>query len=411
MTVVTRYIARVRDLEGNHPVHGGDWFRVVTQDNPRGEFGTRAWAQDILERAIANYRYGGLAGHTDDVQVNIDTPLDKVVINDWLYGNVVPIADVPYRYRAVYRDTLRRAALAAQRYGHRVYVSSSFRFYADQVRAWNRYLAGGPLAARPGTSDHEFGLALDIPNARNTPELIRELRKLNMIDDVPSEIWHVANHAQRRLDWYPFFDERSRKFPVTAVAPAQDLVSRTWTTTVVLDQGREGACTGFATAHELDAEPDHVEGVSAELALQLYHRAQQIDEWPGEDYSGSSVLAAVTAAKELGYIEEFRWAFGEDDLAVAIANIGPAVLGVTWYEGMAEPVDGYIAPTGQVLGGHAIACIGIDVETGDYLLLNSWGPSWGDGGVVRIKRTDVRKLLAEGGEACIPLVRRAATCV
>lgn len=410
MTLVTRYIARVRDLEGNHPTHGGDWFRVTTLDNPRGEFGTRAWAQDVLDRAIANYRYGGLAGHTDDVQVDVDLPVVKV--NDWLYGNIVPIADVPYRYRAVYRDTLMRAALAASRYGHRVYVSSSFRFYADQLAAWNRYLAGGPLAARPGTSDHEFGLALDIPNARNIPALIRELRRVNLIDDVASEIWHVSNHAQRRLDWYPHFDERSRDYPVTAVAPTQDLVSRTWLTTVVLDQGREGACTGFATAHELDAEPDHVEGVSAELALQLYHRAQQLDEWPGENYSGSSVLAAVTAAKELGYIAEFRWAFGEDDLAIAVSNVGPAVLGITWYEGMSETDEnGYIEPTGAVVGGHAIACIGIDVETGDYLLLNSWSAAWGRDGVARIKREHVRKLLAEGGEACIPLVRRTAPCV
>ena len=41
---------------------------------------------------------------------------------------------------------------------------------ADQERAYALYLSGrGPLAARPGTSAHEFGLAMDInpwPSAR-----------------------------------------------------------------------------------------------------------------------------------------------------------------------------------------------------------------------------------------------------
>lgn len=404
---VRRYIARVRDLEGDHPKHGDDWFRVITRSNMSGLWGTRAIAQSTLERAIENYPHGRLVGHTDSVIV--DAPgatLATIKVDDWLYGNVVPIADVPLRFRAAYRDTLKRAALAASRYGHRVYVSSSFRFYADQQRVWLAYLNGGPLAARPGTSAHEFGLAVDIPNARLNESLIRELRKVGLVDNVPSEIWHVENKAWRRLDYVPVFDERSRSYPVTAIA-AGELQTRTWTTSIVLDQGQEGACTGFAVAHELDAEPDHVADVDAELATALYKRAQQIDEWPGEDYSGSSVLAAVTAAKELGYIAEFRWAFGEADLALAVSTVGPAVIGVNWHEGMSDPdEDGFLHPDGELVGGHAILVKGIDLERDAYLLQNSWGQGWGELGEAWLSREDMRALLAAGGEACIPLVRR-----
>jgi D-alanyl-D-alanine carboxypeptidase len=195
---VRRYVARVHDLEGDHPKHAGDWFRVKTTSNPMGEYTTRRAAKAALERAIASYPHGKLAGHVDDVIVDKPLTLDNVKIDKWLKGDVVPIREVPKQLRGDYEDTLRRAALASARYGSPVYVSDSFRSRELQQQRWEAYLAGGPLAARPGTSDHERGLSLDIPNARNTPALIRELRKLEMIDDVASEQWHVTNMARKR---------------------------------------------------------------------------------------------------------------------------------------------------------------------------------------------------------------------
>lgn len=195
---IRRYIARVHDLEGDHPKHGDDWFRVTTRSNPTGLYGTRKAAAAALERAIDNYPHGRLAGHTGDVIVDKPLTLENIVIDDWLKGDVVPIRQVPARYRDDYENTLRRAALAAARYGSPVWVSDSFRSRALQQQRWEAYLAGGPLAAIPGTSDHERGLSLDIPNARNTPGLIRELRKLEMIDDVASEQWHVTNMARKK---------------------------------------------------------------------------------------------------------------------------------------------------------------------------------------------------------------------
>lgn len=410
-----RYLARVRDAEGNHPKHGDDWFRVSTRDNLTGLYGTRAWAEDALDRAKATYRFGELVGHTADVIVPAPGPtLTTIRINDWLIGNVTPIADVPVAFRAQYRATLQRAALAAYRYGHTVYVSSSFRTRAEQQRLYDNYIYhGGPLANVPGTSKHERGLALDIPNARNTPGLIVELRKLGLVDDVPTEIWHVTNHAplrsivgpqERTFDWISRHDERSRLYAVASHVAGEELVTQIWDTPVTLDQGREGACTGFATAHELNAEPCVVP-VDNSMAQALFHRARELDEWPGEDYEGSSVLAAVKAAMERGfYVEGYRWAFAEENLALAVSTIGPAILGIPWMEGMERPdADGFLHATGEVVGGHAILCKGIDVERDAYLLHNSWGPSWGLEGDAWISRDDLRALLADHGEACIPI--------
>ena len=47
-------------------------------------------------------------------------------------------------------------------YGGRLLIASGRRSYAEQRVLWNRYLAGGTLAARPGTSLHERGAAADL---------------------------------------------------------------------------------------------------------------------------------------------------------------------------------------------------------------------------------------------------------
>jgi hypothetical protein len=68
---------------------------------------------------------------------------------------------------------------------------------------------------------------------------------------------------------------------------------------LILDQGSEGACTGFGLAalinylqfhwsafHKTSMAPP----VSERM---LYHLARRYDEWPGEDYDGSSCRGAM----------------------------------------------------------------------------------------------------------------------
>lgn len=131
--------------------------------------------------------------------------LANIKVDRYLTGNIVPVRKVARAHRKAYRDTIARLALAAHRAGYgpggskgKVYVSSSYRPRAEQQRLYDLYLAGrGPLAARPGTSAHERGLAIDVPDVRLTRPLIDECRRLLLKDDVPSEKWHLTNHARQ----------------------------------------------------------------------------------------------------------------------------------------------------------------------------------------------------------------------
>lgn len=205
------------------------------------------------------------------------------------------------------------------------------------------------------------------------------------------------------------FDEKSRQYPVRKLITAAKPRSYTWGCSLWLDQGVEGACTGFSVAHEAAAKPVTVQGISYSTAMAIYRRAREIDEWPGEDYDGSSVLAAIKAGKERGWFTEYRWAFGIDDLRMAIGHKGPAVLGINWYEGMHDTdADGFIRPTGALSGGHAILCNGYNARSDVFRLHNSWGKGWGIRGECFIAGSDLARLLKEQGEACIPIVRGGA---
>ncbi len=204
------------------------------------------------------------------------------------------------------------------------------------------------------------------------------------------------------------FDERSRAYPIrTLLAGISIPRSYTWSCGVQLDQGNVGACVGFSWAAELAARPVVVPAISNDTGLSLYHSAQLIDEWAGEAYEGTSVLAGAKVVQMAGLVDEYRWAFSFDDLILAIGYKGPAVLGINWFEGMDWPDagTGIVHATGALRGGHAILANGVSIRNGLVRLHNSWGPWWGYKGDCFISFDDLRKLLAERGEACIPVRR------
>lgn len=204
----------------------------------------------------------------------------------------------------------------------------------------------------------------------------------------------------------PLFDPRSRNFAIRDVVTKKPR-SYTWRVNAYLDQRREGACVGFSFAHELAAVPKAIKGVTDDLGLKIYKEAQKIDYWEGEDYSGTSVLAGAKICQSLGYFDEYRWAFGLDDLVLAVGSTGPAILGVNWYEGMFYPNSyGFIEATGSLAGGHAILCNSVDLKKQTFKLHNSWGRSWGKDGTCLVSWDTMKRLLDEQGEACIPMLRK-----
>lgn len=224
--------------------------------------------------------------------------------------------------------------------------------------------------------------------------------------NVPLPLRDGTQTLDARLDRLVQFDERSRNYPIRATIESDQPRTKWWRHTAKLNQRSEGACVGFAWAHELNTAPIEVEGMTDEYARGLYKRAQQIDPWPGEDYEGTSVLAGAQTVEERGFLDEYRWAFGIDDVILTLSWHGPVVLGVNWYYGMYFPDAGhYIRPGGQLVGGHAIMAIAYNHEHKVVYLLNSWGAGWGWNGLCRIKVADLATLLREDGEACVPVLR------
>lgn len=208
------------------------------------------------------------------------------------------------------------------------------------------------------------------------------------------------------------FDERSRNFPIRTLVEGLSPRSYVWRIDERLDQKSSSACVGFAFAAELAARPVEVPGVTNETGLKIYEEARKHDQFPGENYHGSSVLGGVKAVKHLWptAFESYRWCFSVDDLALAVSYSGPTVIGVNFYRDMYNPdSSGYVKPGGGLVGGHAMLVRGINVTLRHFRVLNSWSERWGKNGECFISFDDMHRLLSERGEACVVVRRRQVT--
>jgi hypothetical protein len=227
-----------------------------------------------------------------------------------------------------------------------------------------------------------------------------------------------------RLDLVEQVDERNAEYPVSeALTVGAPVEVRDWQIWTVLNQGAQGACVGFAFTHDVTADPQEWKmakvfpgseaKAGATFARSVYFDAQRIDEYRGGEYpgasprmQGTSLLAGAKVMHRLGYMEAYRWATSVDDLAAAVSQIGPAILGCTWYANMIDTDDeGLIHATGRRVGGHAICVSGVDPDQGVFTLTNSWGTEWGNNGRALVSFKDMAKLLGGRGEACIPIGR------
>lgn len=221
----------------------------------------------------------------------------------------------------------------------------------------------------------------------------------------------------RTFDWLSRHDPRSRAFGIAEVHAAVEPRAKYWVPGHVLDQGAEGNCVGYGCALDCSSSPVRIPEVDDYFADELFREARQIDRdadryWP----DGASVLAGAKALRARGFIEEFRWAFGVEQLRDALIAEGPAILGVSWYEAMYETEpSGLVDIDGPLVGGHCITVHGysprarINGLRGTHEVFrwqNSWGPGYGVGGRGIVRIEDMDRLLADSGEACIPMWRR-----
>lgn len=230
-----------------------------------------------------------------------------------------------------------------------------------------------------------------------------------------------------RLDRIVEFDERSRAYALSAVAPAAGLVTKTWTQPgkVRLDQGQQGSCVGHGWSHAFLTNPGQKRDgtIDHPWAVQYYYECQRADEFPGGEYpgaspqsSGTSNLAGAKNAKRRGFCDAYHWCFSIDDVMQALSHVGPVVAATSWRSSMWEPqANGLIESVDSASeGGHCYMLRAIMLKPRIanepiIRLTNSWGPTWGVNGEAFLRVSDFEKLLKDNGDACVPIGKKKGT--
>jgi len=189
----------------------------------------------------------------------------------------------------------------------------------------------------------------------------------------------------------------------------------------ILDQGQEGACTGFALAavahYLLGRRKVHSDKTPVSPRM-FYEMARRYDEWDGEDYSGSSARGAMKGWNKHGVCSLKLWPYqvskalgtlnperawdalqrplgayfrvNHGDLVAmhtALAEVGILYVTASVHEGWGNVgKNGIIEQKANLTGGHAFALVGYDAQ--GFWLQNSWGPDWGRNGFAHISYDD-----------------------
>lgn len=178
---------------------------------------------------------------------------------------------------------------------------------------------------------------------------------------------------------------------------------------IILDQKSEGACTGFSLAGAINMLHQRAGQDTTVSPRMLYEMAKRSDEWPGEEYDGSSLRGAIRGWRNMGVCEEEYWPYrvgrNKGELSIdaaknarnhtlgayyrlspiishfhsALIETGVIAVSAKVHSGWNQPVNGVIEQQTNMIGGHAFIIVGYN-EKG-FWIQNSWGKKWGDNGV------------------------------
>lgn len=175
-----------------------------------------------------------------------------------------------------------------------------------------------------------------------------------------------------------------------------------------LDQGYEGSCVGFGFTDWENSKPTGFAVQQGyDYAYAYYKRAQELDEWWGTDYEGTSARAGARVALERGLLSEYVWASSRADIDAWILGKGTVVCASYWFRSMDYPDgDGFlnVAPDSGIRGGHCYLLFGIGTE-GNYKFQNSWGYDYANDGTFRLRPADLERLIAAGGFSAVAAIQ------
>jgi hypothetical protein len=245
---------------------------------------------------------------------------------------------------------------------------------------------------------------------------------------------HHARKFRRRLDAHPDRIDIRDWFYLPSLAPLPDEVVNIDGVPQILDQGIEGACCGFALAAVINYLLNE-RGLERRVSPRmLYEMARRYDEWPRENYSGSSARGAMKGWMAHGVCDHSEWPETRHgashltphiarnaqqtpggayfrikhrqirDMHAALNEVGIIYCTIQVHDGWGEPGPRRVKLPGvkhkgvrenglpvitRVEGettGHAIALVGYTRD--GFIVQNSWADDWGEGGFALLPYED-----------------------
>lgn len=237
---------------------------------------------------------------------------------------------------------------------------------------------------------------------------------------------------QKEIKWYGWkkdaVDPRDICYKVKKLVPIQSVdLRKTCTMPAIMDQGDLGSCTANAISFALsfNALNKHVQkAVKCKLPfsrLFIYYNERVIEGTVNSD-SGAEIRDGIKSVAQVGAPPESLCKYSisrfakkpsatayksalqfkavqyerldnknKSMLVDCLQRGYPFVFGFTVFESFESDA---VAATGivpmpnikseQMLGGHAVMCVGYDLPTDRFIVANSWGADWGQKGYFTI---------------------------
>jgi C1A family cysteine protease len=217
--------------------------------------------------------------------------------------------------------------------------------------------------------------------------------------NIPGLGWHRDEYDPRDV---PFVPEVS----LTTLPSKVDLTPQC---PAPYDQGNLGSCTSQAIAAAFRFEAAR-QGLPDFLPSRLfiYYYERLLEHTVATD-SGAAIRDGIKVINRRGVCPEAMWPYdiskfadapplqcsieALQDRAIKYCRVGQDlammkaclasgsvfVFGIDVFQSFMDSQDGTIpmpAPDEQLLGGHALLCVGYDDTTQRFIFLNSWGSSW-----------------------------------
>lgn len=185
---------------------------------------------------------------------------------------------------------------------------------------------------------------------------------------------------------------------------------------IVFSQGQLGSCSANAMASlfELTMIKDYPDSFFTPSRLFIYYNERLIEGTTNED-SGARVCISMQAIEKYGVCPESMWKYDikkftikpndqsyenaknnrcikhkkldqtKECLLKCLINGCGFIFGIDLYQSFNNVgSDGIVStPDTQnetIIGGHVMMCVGYLYSTDRFIIKNSWGPKWGDGG-------------------------------